>query len=116
MKQVTKGELKHISRLDVDGNKVDWYSLKDEIPDEYKEDFNDDMIFELVRPWPLSKGHKFGFRDVFNGQGGTMDYRFLKESIQNYEFFKKILQKYSPKMILETGTNACIFDWFLLPT
>jgi len=113
MKQVTKGELQHTKNFaDVNGNDVDWYALKDEIPNGYKDDFNDDMIFELVRPWPLRRGHKYGFRDIFNGQGGTMDYRFLKESIQNYEFFKKILQKYSPKVILETGTNACIFDWF----
>jgi hypothetical protein len=113
MKQVSKSELQHTENfLDIDGNRVDWYSLRNEIPDEYKEDFNDDMIFELVRPWPLELSDKYEFRAVFNGQGGTMDYRFLKESIQNYEFFKKTLQKYSPKRILETGTNACVFDWF----
>lgn len=41
-----------------------------------------------------------------------MDYRFLRESLGNYIFFKNILQKYEPKCILETGTNAGIFGWF----
>ena len=95
MKQVTKSELQHTKNFaDINGNDVDWHALRDEIPDEYKEDFNDDIIFELVRPWPLRRGHKYDFRDIFNGQGGTMDYRFLKESIQNYEFFKKECNSY----------------------
>ena len=106
MRQVTENELQLF------GDNLDWYALKDEIPDEYKEDFDDDIIFELVRPWPLEMGNQNEFRDIFHGQGGTMDYRFLRESLGNYIFFKDILQKYSPTSILEVGTNSCIFGWF----
>ena len=102
-------------RAFISGDKIgkDWFSLKETIPEQYKEDFDDNLLFELVRPWPFQLENENQFRDVFRGQGGTMDYRFLQESLENYIFFEKILKfEYEPKLILETGTNACIFDWF----
>ena len=81
-------------RAFISGDKIgkDWFSLKETIPEQYKEDFDDNLLFELVRPWPFQLENENQFRDVFRGQGGTMDYRFLQESLENYVFFEKILK------------------------
>tara|TARA_R100000008_G_C3538409_1_gene143410 strand:+ start:111 stop:878 length:768 start_codon:yes stop_codon:yes gene_type:complete len=109
MKQVTKNELIHLEKYNP---QLDWYTLKNKIPKEIKDDMEDELLFELVRPWPFERGNSTGYRSTLNGQGGTMDYRFLESSVDNFEFFKKHLQKYNPKYILETGTNAGILSWF----
>ena len=106
MKQVTGQEKFHAEKW-----ASDWYTLRNEIPSEIKEYMEDELLFELVRPWPLEIGDKNEFRVAFNGNGGILDYRFCKESWENLIYIRSVLEKYKPFKILETGTNAGIFSW-----
>ena len=106
MKQVTADEKFHAEKWS-----SDWYTLRNEIPSKIKKYMEDDLLFELVRPWPFEIGNKNEFRDAFEGNGGILDYRFCRESWENFIYIRGVLEKYKPFKILETGTNAGIFSW-----
>ena len=106
MKQVTGDEKFHAEKWS-----SDWYTLREEIPSDIKEYMEDNLLFELVRPWPLEIGDKKQFRAAFGGNGGILDYRFCRESWENLTYIRGVLEKYKPKKIIETGTNAGIFSW-----
>ena len=113
LKNISEYENQHIENTD------NWYKYENEIL-EYKDIFFDNLILELVRPFPLNimdsqfmpnQNDIYSNRNAFRGHGGTLSLDNYPSSLKNLNTWNDILQEFNPSKILETGTNSCIFGF-----